>query len=281
MTEPLAASLVAPLSSEAAPLVEGYPRYPESLPLTPIEHGHYLARFARTEAELRQVLRLRYEVFNLELDEGLDENVELGLDIDRFDAGFHHLMVFDQNSGGQLVGTYRLQTAEMSRSQGFYSAGEFAIDQFPAAVREASIELGRACVARSHRNRLVLFLLWKGLGQYLLFNHKRYMFGCSSLPTMDPVIAEAMYRFLAAQGHLHPEFSVDPLPSCAAPTLSADTDLSHVEIDVPGLFRSYLRYGVKICGRPAIDREFKTVDFLMLFDLETLDERRRAIYFGD
>jgi putative hemolysin len=260
---------------------EGYPKVPEALPPAPIEHAHYVARFARTESDLLQVLRLRYEVFNLELNEGLDENVELGLDLDRFDPGFHHLMVFDQSAGGLLVGTYRLQTATMARDQGFYSAGEFAIDQIPAWIREQSVELGRACVARSHRNRLVLFLLWKGLARYLQHNGMRFMFGCSSLSTMDPEIAEAMYRHLVVQGHQHPEVRVEALPGWAAPELPAELDLSHVEIDVPGLFRSYLRYGAQICGRPAIDREFKTVDFLMLFDLGSLDERRRRIYFGE
>lgn len=263
-------------------LLEGpYPKVPEALPPAPLEHAHYIARFARTEADLVQVLRLRYEVFNLELNEGLDENAELGLDIDRFDPGFHHLMVFDQSAGGVLVGTYRLQTAAMARDQGFYSAGEFAIDQIPEWIRDRSVELGRACVAKSHRNRLVLFLLWKGLARYLQHNGMRFMFGCSSLSTMDPEIAEAMYRHLVAQGHLHPEVRVAALPEWAAPELPTQADLSHIEIDVPGLFRSYLRYGAQICGRPAIDREFKTVDFLMLFDLGSLDERRRRIYFGE
>jgi putative hemolysin len=180
-----------------------------------------------------------------------------------------------------LVGTYRLQTAEMAAGHGFYSAGEFDLERLPAEVRAASVELGRACVARSHRNRLVLFLLWKGLGQYLMFNGKRYMFGCSSLTGTDPALAEAMARHLAAEGHLHPHIDVPPLPANATPPLAPGTDLDAVAIDVPGLFRSYLRYGVKICGRPAIDYDFKTIDFLMLFDLGELDDRRRRIYFGE
>jgi len=34
-----------------------------------------------------------------------------------------------------------------------------------------------------------------------------------------------------------------------------------------------LAVGAKICGPPAIDREFKTIDFLTLLDLEALHPR--------
>jgi putative hemolysin len=45
---------------------------------------------------------------------------------------------------------------------------------------------------------------------------------------------------------------------------------------VPKLLRAYLAVGAKICGPPAIDREFKTIDFLTLMDLKTLHPRVRA-----
>jgi putative hemolysin len=36
------------------------------------------------------------------------------------------------------------------------------------------------------------------------------------------------------------------------------------------LLRAYLVIGAKICGPPAIDREFGTIDFLTLLDLHML-----------
>ena len=42
---------------------------------------------------------------------------------------------------------------------------------------------------------------------------------------------------------------------------------------IPKLLRAYLVVGAKICGPPAIDREFKTIDFLTLMDLEALHPR--------
>jgi putative hemolysin len=45
---------------------------------------------------------------------------------------------------------------------------------------------------------------------------------------------------------------------------------------VPKLLRAYLTIGAKICSEPAIDREFKTIDFLTLLDLQTLHPRVAA-----
>ena len=49
---------------------------------------------------------------------------------------------------------------------------------------------------------------------------------------------------------------------------------------IPKLFRTYLRFGAKVCSPPAIDRRFKTIDFLVLFDVYEIDARRAA-YFSE
>jgi putative hemolysin len=38
----------------------------------------------------------------------------------------------------------------------------------------------------------------------------------------------------------------------------------------PRLLRAYLNIGAKVCAAPAMDREFKTIDFLTLMDLQNL-----------
>jgi putative hemolysin len=40
---------------------------------------------------------------------------------------------------------------------------------------------------------------------------------------------------------------------------------------------AYLSLGAKICAPPAMDREFKTIDFLTLLDLENLPSRAAAL----
>ena len=66
---------------------------------------------ARSADEVRAAQRLRFEVFNLELSEGLAESHFTGLDIDPFDAICQHLVV-EHVSTGEIIGTYRLQTGE-------------------------------------------------------------------------------------------------------------------------------------------------------------------------
>ena len=64
------------------------------------------------------------------------------------------------------------------------------------------------------------------------------------------------------------------------PLVDALTAGDPAAIELPSLFRTYLRYGTLVCGPPAIDREFKTIDFLVLLDSEALDPRSRALFFG-
>jgi putative hemolysin len=47
-------------------------------------------------------------------------------------------------------------------------------------------------------------------------------------------------------------------------------------VRAPRLLQTYLELSAKICGPPAIDREFKTIDFLTLLDLEDIPARLRT-----
>jgi putative hemolysin len=140
-----------------------YPAEPGSIPDTKIEAGSYLVRFARTPEDLDQVLALRYRIFNLELGEGLDESHHTGRDEDELDARMHHLMIVTRQAA-EVVGTYRMQTAEMAdRRGGFYSAQEFDLGTLPANLINASVEIGRACVAQEHRNGGAWPSTWSGI----------------------------------------------------------------------------------------------------------------------
>ena len=259
--------------------VAPYPFRPRALPPAEIRRGNYALRFARTRAELDAALRLRFEVFNLEMKEGLASSYLSGLDEDEFDATCHHLLVTDEATGG-VVGTYRLRTAETAMiAGGFYSAGEFDLSRLPPEVLGDAVETGRACVAREHRGRNVLFLLWQGLAAYLSHNRKRYFFGCCSLASQDPRDGLRALNLLERAGHLHGELNVPPLAGMeCVPEGYFVVDDQRVEL--PRLFESYLRFGAKVCGPPAIDRAFKTIDFLVLLDTAAVGERTRRLFFG-
>lgn len=255
-----------------------YPRATASLPDSEIRGGSYRVRFARDRADLEAIQRLRFEVFNLELGEGLQSSFESGLDRDLYDEGCHHLLVATRE--GEVVGTYRMQTPEMAEANhGLYTAGEFDLAQLPCEVLVDSVETGRACVAKEHRNGRVLTLLWKGLAAYMLWNRRRYLFGCCSLTSQDPHVARATYELLRSGSFLHPTLRIPPLAHfvCYPPDFVPDPAVS---VKLPALFAGYLKLGAKITGEPALDREFKTIDFLTLLDVHALDEATVRTFFG-
>ncbi|MFW6050265.1 MAG: GNAT family N-acetyltransferase [Myxococcota bacterium] len=240
--------------------------------------GRYVLRFAASDRDLREVQRLRFEVFNLELNEGLDSAFDSGRDEDELDASCHHLMVEDRISR-TVVGTYRMMTGAMARSRGgFYAEGEFDLDELPEHVMEGGVEVGRACVHPAHRNGRVILLLWRGIARYLEHNRKRYLFGCCSLPTLDESVARRVLSELAARGCMHPTVRLRPLPALrcgdapGAPTAPAAT--------LPTLMQGYLRLGAQVASDPAVDRTFKVIDFFVLLDLASVDARVRRTFFA-
>ena len=79
-----------------------YPIFTDSIPTREICEGRYIGRFARTRDELDAVLKLRFDVFNLELGEGLESSFLTSRDLDEFDDVCHHLIVEDTE--GKFLG---------------------------------------------------------------------------------------------------------------------------------------------------------------------------------
>jgi putative hemolysin len=235
-----------------------------------LQHGPYRVRLASAETDRTAAFRLRFLVFNLELNEGLEASYATGQDTDDFDPFCDHLMV-EHSGTGKMVGTYRLQTgATASANAGFYSEREFDFSPYKR-LGGSVIELGRACVHRDHRFPEVLTLLWRGIAQYAIHRGGRYLIGCSSLTSQDPEHGAAVYK--ALQEHLaEPQLRTNPQPAFAMPLVSSEGASNKI----PKLLRAYLAVGAKICGPPAIDREFKTIDFLTLLDLQALHPRVQA-----
>ena len=224
----------------------------------------YRARLAETTEDLHAAQRLRFEVFNLELSEGLDTSWRTYRDEDRFDEGCDHLLV-EHTATGRIVGTYRLQTGAMAAANhGYYSAQEFDFAPFEP-YRDKLAELGRACVHKDHRKSNVLNLLWRGIANYARARSVRYLVGCSSLNSQDPALGHAMFAKL--QGYLAAaEFHTIPHDYYAMPATELLADCP----EPPRLLRTYLTVGAKICGPAALDREFGTIDFLTLIDLRAM-----------
>jgi putative hemolysin len=238
----------------------------------------YSLRQAVNQDELLSIQRLRFEVFNLELQEGLAASFETGLDSDAFDEVCVHLVV-EHRPTATVVGTYRMQTGNHAHDHlGYYCEREFDFAPYEP-LRSEVLELGRACIHADHRNFTVLSLLWRGIAQYGSQNGTRYLLGCSSLTSQDPAVGLQAYRTL--QPHLAPEtLRTLPLPGRQCDAFAQD--IPDGELPMPKLLSAYLALGSWICGPPALDPSFKTIDFLTLVDLQSpaMAQRRRRFGIG-
>jgi putative hemolysin len=229
---------------------------------------------AESLEDLIDCQRLRYLVFNCELGEGLESSARIGLDRDRFDFICDHLMVRDTASG-KLVGTYRMQSGFRAKGNlGYYSEQFFDFAPFER-IRAEVLELGRACVHTDYRHTTVLQMLWKGIARYAASCGARYLFGCSSLSSQDESAGMALYEELRGKYLIEPAFRTHPKPAFEC---RADGQTTPAPA-IPRLFRAYLEVSARLCGPPAIDREFKTIDFLTLIDLQRIPERLRMRLF--
>jgi len=238
----------------------------------------YSIKIARDQSEVEAAQALRYQVFNEELGKGLESLDASGLDRDRFDRVCDHLIVVE-SATGSTVGTYRLQTGERARRElGYYSEQEFEFGPFEA-IRSRCVELGRACIAKEHRNAVTLGFLWRGIAQYAQAYQARYLLGCSSLLAADPNVGMAAYSYLAKY-LVEERFRTRPkADSRCVPNAGLDRE-EISSSDIPRLMKAYLTLGARLCGEPAIDREFKTIDFLTMLDLESLAPRAKEKFFG-
>jgi len=233
-------------------------------------------RLAQHPEEMADAFRLRFLVFNLELHEGLESAYATGYDTDEFDEVCDHLIV-QHKATGRVIATYRMQTgASAAANKGYYSEREFDFSPFES-LRNSLVEVGRAAILKEYRSLEVLSLLWKGLGAYALEHAGRYLVGCSSLTSQN--CAEGWGLFRQLEPFLAPS-ELQTKPQQGFGLSQGPAEASVPTVTAPRLLRAYLNLGAKICGEPALDREFKTIDFLTLLDLEALSHVARARFLG-
>lgn len=248
-----------------------------TLPEFSVSDEYYTVKVSRTREEVEKALKLRFNVFNLEMGEGLESSFLTMKDEDPFDKQCDHLLILE-NSTNEVIGTYRIQTLEMAeKGIGFYSNGEFQLDMMDRKILKNSVELGRACISKDYRNTRVLFLLWRGIAHYLLQAGKRYMFGCGSLTSQDSGEGMWLYNHLKSKGNVDENIKLLPQPGYELPEVYTVHDKP---LPMPPLMKVYFRYGAKIISLPAIDKEFKTIDYLLLLDLAVMGEENFKLFLG-
>ncbi|WCL49234.1 GNAT family N-acetyltransferase [Leptospira sp. GIMC2001] len=234
-------------------------------------------RIAENQLEIERALALRYEVFNLELGEGLPQSASTRKDRDEYDLYCDHLIVLDENQESKIVGTYRILKRSVAiENIGFYSETEFDINNIYNLDEEVA-EIGRSCVHPSYRDGSVITMLWAGLADYMMTQNVRYLMGCGSIHSTDPQMASEAYAFLKAKDAIADEkFRVYPNPGYAIKNLNENLeidDLKALTKTIPPLIKGYIRVGSKICGAPALDSVFGTTDVFILFDRNQITEK--------
>jgi putative hemolysin len=243
-----------------------------------IKTERYSVFIAKSKEAVESALQLRFEVFKMEIGHQKPMNDVVNLEFDEFDEYCRHLIVIE-NKTGKTVGTYRLITIETAQTkEGFYSFSEFCLEDLPPCILSQSVEIGRACISREHRNTKVLFLLWKGLANFLSATNKRYLFGCTSIFSVNPRIGSEAYKLLLNNDFLHKSLRISPRINHI---VTGEQSLDSEVLEIPSLFNMYLKIGAKICGYPTIDPIFKTTDFFVIFDVETLNAKYRKMFFND
>lgn len=262
-----AVTLTAPVRIEPSlTLIDA--RFPTTHEIT---EGRYVARFARSIEEVDAALRLRFEIFNLEFGTGRPSSFLTGHDRDEFDLTSQHMILIDRLHR-QVIGTWRIRTYEIAKTiDGFCSSREFDLSAVPHETCANAIEVDRVCIAKAHRNLRAHLVLWKGLRLCLRQNNKRYVFGSLSLATQDPMEGGRIFDKLSLEGHLYPQFTIRPRAGFKCFWYKMPEERLS-EVPIPGWFRICQRFGTKLCGPPAINRQFRTINFPVFMDSQATGE---------
>jgi L-ornithine Nalpha-acyltransferase len=241
-------------------------------------------KIATEPSEIERAQRLRFQVFNIELNKGLKSSYERGLDVDEFDPFCDHLLVRDLKSG-DIVGTYRLLLGSQARQHiGFYSEKEFDLSRIKSLDGEL-MELGRSCARKDFRDRALIPLMWEAIAEHVKKYQVRYLFGCGSLYTTEIGEVGAMFSMLKNKYYAPEAYRVFPVEGCKFKDLNNEAVISDEQAlfqKLPSLIKGYLRIGALVCGPPALDAEFGTADFFLLLDFGSLrDEYLKRLGLTD
>ncbi|WP_411975119.1 GNAT family N-acetyltransferase [Sulfitobacter faviae] len=241
----------------------------------------FQVRLAQTEADVQAAQRLRYDVFVRELGGGgpmVDHAA--GLERDRFDPYFDHLLLTDRRSG-KLAGVYRVMRSDMAaRAGGFYSAAEYDLAPLVQSGRKL-LELGRSCLDPAYRGGTAMHHLWAALAGYVAEYEIEVLFGVASFHGTDTAgLAEPLsllhHRHLAP-----PELRVrarEYAPMNLIP--EAELDRRKAMLAVPSLIKAYLRLGGTVGEGAYIDRAFNTTDVCLILDTKQMSARQMRFYNG-
>ena len=251
---------------------------------------------------LREIGRLRELSFRR-----VGEGTGARRDLDRFDAYYRHLVLWDE-AALAIVGAYRLgEGAAILRERGvaaLYTSTLFDYAPAARAVLDHAVELGRSFIQPAFWCSRSLDYLWQGIGAYLRGRPQlRYLVGPVSLSAALPPEARAwvvhchQHYFGADREMARSRHPYETPPGIAQQAQGAWTGkdaraglgelkrrLTQFGCSVPTLYRHYVDLcepdGVRFFGF-GIDPAFgNCIDGLICLDLARLKPAKRERYLG-
>ena len=239
--------------------------------LPPSARPRLFAEFISAPEEIKEVQKLRYDVFCEEYNVTLPTTTYWNgnpIDADEIDEGCLHLVVREGQTL-EPVGYTRVLTKDMAQKLGgFYSEHEFDIHNIKN-IEDNTMEIGRTCIHPDYRNGATIAVLWSKLAKFMMDNNYQYLFGCASISLADggTSFATVMPNLLSA--HLcHESLRVSPklpIDLQASPCQTKD--------QLPPLLKAYMKMGAKICGDACWDPEFNVADVFVVLDLDQISNR--------
>ena len=237
---------------------------------------------ATTRAQRRAAQRLRYKVFVEELGgDGPMVDHDAGLEQDRFDPYFDHLLLIDDAADGAVVGVYRLLRDDQAfRAGQFYSEDEYDLSPLRRSGRKL-MELGRSCLHPDYRGGAGLYHMWSALARYVQQHGVEILFGVASFHGTAP---QDLARPLSLLHHRHlapAHLRVRAKPPGHQPMdLIPEDQLDRAAAmkQVPPLIKAYLRLGGFVGEGAFIDRDFNTTDVCLVVDTKSMNQSQKNIY---
>jgi L-ornithine Nalpha-acyltransferase len=260
-----------------------------------LRSGSLEVRLAKTVQDIHAAQELRYKTFYEEMGaKASPEMARLRRDFDKHDDFCDHLLLVDhaRKNKNAVIGTYRLIRREAAdKCDGFYSSSEYDISRIVSYPGEI-LELGRSCIDSEYRTGPVMQLLWRGLSLYVARHNIALLFGCASLPGIDPQALKIPLSYLyhhhlappALRTKALPERYVDMklLPREAFDPNAAFEDL---KLDprggnnsLPPLIKGYIRVGGFVGDGAVIDYQFNTTDICIIVKTDLMTRRYKKHY---
>ena len=243
----------------------------------------FATRIVHGEDDLRAAQRLRYDVFVVELG-GVGPLVdhEARLERDEFDPYADHILLLDKAraEGDQVVGVYRVMTAQMAQSAGrFYCAEEYDLSPFLQSGKRL-LELGRSCLHPDYRGGPGMMHLWSTLAAYVDAHQIDILFGVASFHGTDVAKLSGALSLLHHR-HLAPKalrvkaigqtaLSMDMIRPEALDRVAAVKQL-------PALIKAYLRLGATVGEGAFVDHAFNTVDICIILESDAIDSLHKMM----